>query len=285
MASDKMVKAGLLDSARIGGVSEFAELLFVRMILCACPLGRLRADPAAVKRDALPNRSRKRTTDVASAIEDLVRAGLIARYNAPSGEALLVIPRFGQRYKFKVRSPFPAPPGGPPDAEGQEVMPWAGELAGPVAEAELAPPPEKRSKVEVCSARARRTPPAATHSHESDSVWLSRLTAAYPTVNIEAELKLAARYVKQKRGDSAQLTRKFFEGWLTRCADAVDVQAATGKALSFKPAAEPAPDGWRDVIKESNYAPGGISEVKTWSELPKDVQLHVRRELQKLCAA
>lgn len=111
----RLVKIGLLDSPRIGAVGPFAELLFVRLILSACPLGRFYADPTKIRLAAFPNRPRTRSSDIASALDELEDAGLVRRYTAsPEAETLLVIERFAQAFKYRTRSPFPAPPGEDP---------------------------------------------------------------------------------------------------------------------------------------------------------------------------
>jgi hypothetical protein len=39
------------------------------------------------------------------------------------------------------------------------------------------------------------------------------------------------------------------------------------------------PHGWRDVISESIYAPGGMCAVEKWVELPPDVQAFTMKKL------
>lgn len=113
---NRIIREGLITSERIGRVSIHAEMVFVRLILSACPRGRFHADPSTVKQLALTNRSRFRQSDLITALDELERAGLIVRYSAPSGSALLQIPRYGQRLKYR-RSKFPPPPGEPPDQD------------------------------------------------------------------------------------------------------------------------------------------------------------------------
>ena len=121
---DRLIREGICTSSRLGNVSERAEMLFVRLIVKACPLGRYHAKPDIVKAQALTNRPRIRVTDVALALDELERAGLIVRYTgpAPDNEPLLAIPKYGQRFTQKVRSPFPPPPEGPGDAPGQQYL-------------------------------------------------------------------------------------------------------------------------------------------------------------------
>ena len=131
---DRMFRDGWKASARIGSVTEGAECLLTRLILCACNLSRYYADPTIIKGTAFPNRPRLRTSDIASRLDELEKAGLIVRYVAPDGTPLLEIPRFGQNLKFGLKSPFAPRPGGPPDDPGQgllEIEPPPGELIAP----------------------------------------------------------------------------------------------------------------------------------------------------------
>lgn len=120
---DRMIREGLKTSLRIGKLSERAELLFVRLILTVCPRGRTQADPETVKQVALTNRPRIRTADVAAALDELERSGLISRYPAArDGSPLLFIPRFGQEGLKTRKSPYPPPPGEDDAEDGQATL-------------------------------------------------------------------------------------------------------------------------------------------------------------------
>ena len=147
---DRMVREGWKTSHRISQITEGAETLLLRLILSACNHSRYFADPSLIKATVYPNRPRIRTSDIASRLEELEKAGLIVRYSAHGGQPLLYIPRFGQHLKYQTRSPYPAPPCGPQDAPGQGML----EIA--VEEPPARPPPdpdipraraEKRSEV------------------------------------------------------------------------------------------------------------------------------------------
>lgn len=124
---DRMLRDGWKTSQRIGAISEGAETLLVRLILSACNLSRYHADPQILKGTAYTNRPRIRTSDIASRLEELEKAGLIVRYIAPDGTPLLEIPRFGQTLKYGLKSPFAARPGGAADAPGQTLLGIDGE--------------------------------------------------------------------------------------------------------------------------------------------------------------
>lgn len=136
---DRMVRDGWKTSRKVGDVTEGAELLLLRLLLSACNLSRYHADPQIIKSTAFPNRPRLRTTDIASRLDELEKAGLIVRYTAPDGTPLLEIPNFGQSLKYGLKSPFAPRPGAPPDAPGQTLL-----GIEPPADNFSAPPPEKR---------------------------------------------------------------------------------------------------------------------------------------------
>lgn len=261
--AEKLIRDGLLTSARVGDVSEFAEVLFVRLILASCPLGRFTADPAKIRTLALPNRPRKRTSDIASALQELQRAGLIIRYTAPDGTALLSIPRLGQRYKFAVRSPWPPPPE-VPDVPGQEVMILGDATAPPVIHKPADPPKQKKEeKRGEVKKPAERGP--ATLTHFSD-FSMEAIQARWPGIDVEAEAKAALRKLRKQHGDDYQLDLKWFEQrWLP----------SAGPKFNGKVALRE-PDGWRAFINhewpDSQYADGGNARPATWADLPGHVQ-------------
>lgn len=161
---DRMLREGICTSSKLGSVSERAEMLFTRLIVKACPLGRFHARPDIVKAQALTNRPRIRVTDVALALDELERAGLIVRYAspAPENEPLLAIPKYGQRFTQQVRSPFPPPPTGPGDAPGQRLL--FADPSGPPAEVIHNPPPTSDFARPAPKERRKETspqPPAA----------------------------------------------------------------------------------------------------------------------------
>jgi hypothetical protein len=69
--------------------------------------------------------------------------------------------------------------------------------------------------------------------------------------------------------------------------------ALTATALSahwseFSPAAPkpadvpiPEPQGWREILRDSKYGPGGIFEASSWAQVPKDVKQVVVERVTK----
>lgn len=211
--SDKLLKDGLRTSDKIGGVSVFAELLFVRLLIATCPLGRCPWSPDWILVHALSNRPSTRLATITAALEELRACHLVTRYTHDD-DAYLMIPNHGQRFKHAVRSPWPAPPGGPPDVEGQTFMAWSGP-------APRAPVSGKKPKV-VCE-----SPPthfSSKSSSERDlrpaSECLPELVARYPRHDVPACLRAATRYARKQRGDDAEVSVGWFiASWMPGAAE------------------------------------------------------------------
>jgi hypothetical protein len=166
------------------------------------------------------------------------------------------------------------------NAEGEEGK----EVVVSVA-TDASPPPRAPTTTtpKFCS-----LPPAASPAEGKgldNAAWLKRLRTEWPRVNIAAELRRAAAYVRNKRGPEATLSQRFFEGeWLPNCDDSpAPVPSENPRASSVKPV-EPEPAGWRSHIAETNYGPGGAYEVKTWAELPPDARAYVLKQMAKIAS-
>lgn len=153
---DRMIRDGWKTSPKIAKISEGAEVLLLRLTLCACNLSRYLADPAMIQRTAYPNRPRLRTSDIALRLDELEKAGLIARYVAPDQTPLLEIVDFGQVLKFGLKSPYPSRASGCKDTPGQALFELPG---GPPPGPE--PEPLRADVSEVKRRKAPHSPPPA----------------------------------------------------------------------------------------------------------------------------
>ena len=262
---DRLIRDGLKTSARVGALSERAEMLFVRLLLTACPLGRYHAEPGLVKSGTLPNRPRIRLTDVAHALDEIERAGLIARWTEPDGATFLQVPRFGQQLRYAARSPFPAPPKGTPDVDGQDVMPFAVDREPPGR-----PPPdpekeEKRSEVSV-KREARNTQDAFGFVSELETRW--------PRHDVPACLRAAQTHVRKQRGPDAVLTVDFFERhWMPKAAE------RTG-GMRQETVTMPEPTGWLEWIKRSGLSWAQAALAMGWDSLPAHWKRKISDEMR-----
>lgn len=223
--SDKLLKDGLRTSDKIGGLTVFAELLFVRLLLATCPLGRCPWRPDWILAHALPNRPHTRLTTITAALTELRARHLVHRYTH-DGDAYLTIPNHGQRFKHAVRSAWPAPPEGPPDAEGQVFMalpgaPPSGGLekkAKPVCVSSHTHFSSESSSESETRARGRGTPP--TSDLRLAATCLPELAGRYPRHDLPACLRAATRYARKERGDDAEVTLGWFVShWLPFAAE------------------------------------------------------------------
>lgn len=267
--SDKLLKDGLRDSAKVGAVSLFAELLFIRLILATCPLGRCPWCPDWIRTHALPNRPRTRLTEIAAALETLLSASLVTRYHGPDGTAYLLIPNHGQRFKHAVRSPWPAPPKGPPDVEGQTFM----------ALPTVAPPAAVRKKPK---APGERVLPPLFSSNSSDlkgpaepeesfEQWVGRLEREWPRINVKKEINTALR--KRKEFDRIWFERH----WLPGCSEKVGTAD-----LSSPGAVEPEPEAWRQYLKDTypDESWADSAAMYTWGDMPAHWRAKIAREMK-----
>lgn len=271
---DRLIREGLKTSARVGALSERAEMIFVRLLLTACPLGRYHAEPGLVKSGTLPNRPRIRLTDVALALDEIERAGLIARWTEPDGATFLQVPRFGQRLRYDARSPYPAPPKGTPDVDGQDVMAFAMDREPPWRPP-LVPAPEqkeeKRSEVK-CAREAR-------HTHDAFG-FVSELQSRWPRHDIPECLAGALRHVRKKRGPSAIVTFGWFEKhWMP---NAEERKQETGHRRQETIPAEP--DGWQTKVIQIKGDAKWVDAMKSaitlgWRGMPDQWRATILRKL------
>lgn len=268
---DKLLKSGLLDSAKIGAVPEFAELLFVRLILATCHAGRCPWDPEWIRTHALQNRPRKRLTEIAAALETLRRAHLVTRYTGHDCTPYLLIPNHGQRLKHAVRSPWPPPPDGPPDTDGQTFMALPGSPPPLIAKE---PKAGRAGRPPLFSSTSDSEAPAAP---ETEAAWLGRLAREWPGLDIADELREARR----KKG--RRLERVWFEReWLPRCSERVGEHGATAAA----PVA-PEPEAWRQHLKDRYPGESWAESAAAfpWAQMPAHWRDKIAAEMRTHRAA
>jgi hypothetical protein len=276
--SDKLLKDGLRTSDKIGGVSVFAELLFVRLILATCGHGRCPWNPDWILMHALPNRPRTRPTAIAEALKALLSARLIARYHAPDGTAYVTIPNHGQRFKHAVRSPWPAPPGGPPDAEGQEFFGFEDRREEKGGKARQARETDPLPRMPAAFPNAPATIAAGA---ESDAEWIARLQRKFPDIDIAKQL---AKAHKKRPGD---VERDWFErSWLPNVSQQAPAPEFNARKSS---ASEPAGD-WREAAKrvaheteDSDYRERRLEAAHhgSWSSFGPDFRRLILTEMTK----
>ena len=104
------------------------------------------------------------------------------------------------------------------------------------------------------------------------------------------QIAKALKGIKQASPDvSAQEIRRRAEGYRRKYRDAALTPTALEAHWSeFAPAAPkpadvpiPEPQGWREILRDSKYGPGGIFEASSWAQVPRDVKQVVVERIQQ----
>lgn len=262
---DRLLRDGFKHSPRVNLLDDREECAFVRLLTTVDDGGVYYADPLLVRAAIWPSKS-YRLADVARVLDKLERVGLIARWTDGNGTRYLCLLRFRQRLKYSKASPFPRPPF---DADSGEV-----ELELPIVD----PPKDRNEEKRREKKKAGETPASLSLSKnpETDEEFVERLTKAYPTLNL-AQQEQACRKYCQRHGKIFE--RGYFERWLALATPPIQKPLFTPKKAQQSPTSEP--EGWRSVISDTQYGPGGAFEAKSWADLPADVQAFVLTELNK----
>lgn len=234
---------GLLSYAKRGGWFE-ADARLLRAALYAPCLGKVSE------------------REIQDGLRKMREVQMLKLWTGKNGRAYGSIVNYGQRYEYGEALPAEAHP---PDDEL------------PLGLGDLEPPPSPPPQVEKSVSETREARNA--HTKETDAQWRERLAGRYAGVDLASEIRSAERYVKRQRGESARLTRRYFEReWLPRCEGVVSARAASQLP---SPSAEPELEGWREVIRDSVYGPGQPHEVSCWAHLPPVARDFVRKQLQR----
>jgi hypothetical protein len=260
---DRMLREGLKMSPKVNALSDRA----------VDDGGVYYSDPVLIKAAVWPLKS-YRVADVDRALDEIERAGLIARWTAKDGSRFLCLLRFRQKLKFPRRR-FPKPPFDDESGE-MELLQYDD---APQPEAPPPPAPKEKKRREEKGGERETPPPPPPESLES---FFVRLRARFPGIDIDAEFAKAKR---KKAKTCEDVERGWFEkSWLSNCTPVITTaDARTAKAAPVIDADEP--EGWREIVSETKYGPGGIFEAKTWVELPADAKKWVRNELQNTATA
>ena len=104
MAQRRMISKSISTSTRLSEVSTFAALLFTWIIPHCDDYGHLDANPKIVKAIVVPLRD-ETAEDVAAALKDLVKHGLLTTYEA-DGRPYLEIVKWDDHQTFKTDRPL-----------------------------------------------------------------------------------------------------------------------------------------------------------------------------------
>src|SRR5574343_480910 len=82
MARKRMIEVSIAYDEHLNSVSEFAELIFYRILPHTDDFGRFSGSPKVIKARALPMRDKRTARDIAEAIYELIDIGLLRPYCA-----------------------------------------------------------------------------------------------------------------------------------------------------------------------------------------------------------
>ncbi|WP_404422944.1 hypothetical protein [Nibricoccus sp. IMCC34717] len=263
---DRLLRDGFKHSPRVNLLDDREECAFVRLLTTVDDGGVYYADPLLVRAAIWPSKS-YRLADVARVLDKLERVGLIARWTDGNGTRYLCLLRFRQRLKYSKASPFPRPPF---DADSGEV-----ELELPICDPPLIKKEEKRRE-EKKAVKVTASLSLPKTDEESEEAFVQRLAAGNPGIDLAAQERACRRYCQQ-RGRTFE--RGYFERWLATASPLIEKPLFSPQKMQQKTTEEP--EGWRSVILDTQYGPGGCFEVDSWAELPSDVQAFVLGELRK----
>lgn len=262
------VRPGIRTSERFGRLGMGERDLFYGLLSAANQKEGWFEANATVLRCALyaPCLGKVSERDVKDGLLKLREVGLIKLWTGKNGRAYGQIVKYEQRFDYGAALP---PDAHPPDDDELALTP-----ADPV-------PIGKKSRDEgrgvEFARRARKPTPAPTHELQED--WSARLAAAWPGINILAELEAA----KKKKG--GRVERDWFEAhWLPKVSPAVQFGGG-GKAAPI----EPEPEAWGVWLEteypNNAYGKGGAKEGTAWAELPADVRAKIHREMTGVARA
>lgn len=254
-----LVRAGIIDSARVCALPIACQLFF-RNLLHACDgRGLFPADADELRAAFYRRAPGVSKPHVEAWLTKCHQAGLVNLYTR-GGKGYGELINFGQRDTKRAQL-YP-----PPDD---------GELnfTGPPPDPDSSPIKQKRSEGKG-KERVERAAPAP----ESQEIWLARLRAAHPAINIDGELRAAA---KNRAAQGRKLERQWFEThWIGNLSTVVDF--ASGPA-----AAEPAmaePEAWRAYLNEQHHEEewANTAQIMEWKSLPRNWQEKISREARRV---
>jgi hypothetical protein len=257
MVRDRMVYGGIRTSKRMARLSWFQRDLFHGLLLVADDYGRFEADAETLRTVLFgPLLAKVSVRDVQAGLLRCAAAdvGLVKLYTV-RGRGYGKVVNFRQKLA-KRRALYPDEDDGPPPEP---------ELFTPAAECGAT---DRKERKKEGSAGAAPAP-------ETQEEWIERLRAAWPHVDIAAELRAAEA---NRRLQKKRLERDWFEHhWLSKCSAPVEFAS---RAPDDAPAECP---GWREYLAveyaEEDWARS--ARACAWAALPRHWQERIIREMSR----
>lgn len=275
-----LVHPGIVNSARVNALPVTVQLFFHRLLHACDGAGRFLADPAELRLALYGRSPGVQSSHLQVWLQKIHQAGLVRLYTS-GGMG------YGEVFNYRQRDTG-IPARYPHETDeldffGEEAAGTSLRLRRPdPVEAQLPATPEPNTNTK--EEKRRKTKDATrvasslslSQNLESDEEFVERLTQAYPDLDL-AQQEQACRKYCQRHGKVFE--RGYFERWLAIATPPIARPLFTPKKAQQTPSAEP--DGWRSVISDTQYGPGGAFEAKSWADLPADVQAFVVSELRK----
>lgn len=258
-----LVRPGIIDSERVCALPIACQLFF-RNLLHACDgRGRFPADAAELRSAFYRRCPGVSTAHVEAWLVKCHQARLVMLYTS-GGRAYGEVVNYGQR-DTKRRELYPSPDDG--------ELNFAGPPADP-------PDPPDRPSIQKnrMEGKGKERAGRATPAPDSQELWLSRLREQFPGVDVDAELRAAAR---NRALQNKKLERQWFERhWLANLSTVVEFTTAAGTTQTVQLAE---PEGWRVYLKDRYYEEewAQTAQVMPWASLPKNWQEKILREVRR----
>jgi hypothetical protein len=251
-----LLDAKVILARELTRLHPYLQLLFLRLFLMTDGAGRFKADAAEIRAGLYAHELHKVSErDVVSRLQELHRADLIKLYTEGAVGYGKVADRFWLQRdsKRKVRHPDEPP-------EQPELLALADPALPKPRRSGGAGNKDSPPFYSTPFSPAHATAAASIAEPETDAAWLARLTAAWPAIDIPAQL---AKAHKKRRGD---VERGWFESvWLP----GVTPSAPHPSSVLRPPSSVPSePAGWRATLEEL-FPGNAISSdpARTWASV------------------
>lgn len=103
---NRLLKEGIVDSAKIDALIPEAEVFYYRLLVVADDLGRMDARPAVLRARCFPLKETLSTEKISKWLDAIWAAGLVGRYEV-DGQPYALILKWEQRVRSSAKYPAP----------------------------------------------------------------------------------------------------------------------------------------------------------------------------------
>jgi hypothetical protein len=205
---NRLLKEGIVDSAKIDKLSAEAEVLYYRLLVVADDIGRMDARPAIVRARCFPLKESLSTERVCKWLDAVWDAQLTGRYSV-GGQPFIQILAWEQRVRSSGK--YPPPVDGQLSVNGQTddgLGLGMGKGKG--------------------ASDNRVVFDAATGSFQIPPVLLEQWAGAYPALSLDAEVRKASAWLIANPKNAKSNYARFLTNWLSKAQDRAPRLVAAG---------------------------------------------------------